>query len=233
MREKKQRKADQQSSLKRRNAIRIKMGKPVYFTLTNCTKKLNGIQNRYNYKSNMHGLLFIGTRFCNVKYQASIMTKCNFRDSELIGVDFFNCNMKGVSFKNAHLSDVVFYNCNLQEANFSGATFSKVAFICTNTTTPVYLDVADSGIIVYSSYSKVAIPLSSETSLLELSNNLSIFTARVLHVNKNKLNHWALELLRNEFGIDGIVRLVEILSQKNDWKNLYTIYSYKKVLEHI
>ena len=96
---------------KQRILIRRKMGKPVFFTLTHCQKKLRGLSNQYNYKSNMHGLLFIGTKFFNVKYQASIMTECNFRDSFLTGVDFFNSNMKGVSFKNATLKNVVFYNC--------------------------------------------------------------------------------------------------------------------------
>lgn len=111
---------------KQRILIRRKMGKPVFFTLTHCQKKLRGLSNQYNYKSNMHGLLFIGTKFSNVKYQASIMTECNFRDSFLTGVDFFNSNMKGVSFKNATLKNVVFYNCNLKGANFSGAKFEQV-----------------------------------------------------------------------------------------------------------
>ena len=71
---------------KQRILIRRKMGKPVFFTLTHCQKKLRGLSNQYNYKSNMHGLLFIGTKFSNVKYQASIMTECNFRDSFLTGV---------------------------------------------------------------------------------------------------------------------------------------------------
>ena len=58
--------------MKNRNAIREKMGKKVFFTLTHCNKKLSGISNRYNYKSNMHNLCFVGARFYNVKYQASI-----------------------------------------------------------------------------------------------------------------------------------------------------------------
>ena len=69
-----------------RNSIRAKMGKPVFFTLTHCNKKMSGISNKYNYKANMHKLCFAGARFYNVKYQASIMTDCNYRDANIIGV---------------------------------------------------------------------------------------------------------------------------------------------------
>ena len=36
----------------------------------------------------MHNLCFVGVRFYNVKYQASIITNCNFRKVDLIGFDF-------------------------------------------------------------------------------------------------------------------------------------------------
>lgn len=71
-----------------RNAIRARMGKPIFFTLTHCSKKLSGVSNKYNYKANMHKLCYVGARFYNVKYQASIMTNCNFRNANLIGIDF-------------------------------------------------------------------------------------------------------------------------------------------------
>ena len=92
-----------------RNSIRAKMGKPVFFTLTHCNKKMSGISNKYNYKANMHKLCFVSARFYNVKYQASIMTDCNYRDANIIGVDYFNCNMRETSFKNARLKNVVFF----------------------------------------------------------------------------------------------------------------------------
>lgn len=46
-----------------RNSIRAKMGKPVFFTLIHCNKKMSGISNKYNYKANMHKLCFVGARF--------------------------------------------------------------------------------------------------------------------------------------------------------------------------
>ncbi len=56
-----------------------------FFTLTHCNKKMSGISNKYNYKANMHKICFVGARFYNVKYQASIMTDCNYRDASIRG----------------------------------------------------------------------------------------------------------------------------------------------------
>lgn len=219
--------------LKQRILIRRKMGKPVFFTLTGCQKKLRGLSNQYNYKSNMHGLLFIGTKFFNVKYQASIMTECNFRDSFLTGVDFFNSNMKGVSFKNATLKNVVFYNCNLKGANFSGAKFEQVSFICTNTACANNLDLSNDGVKIYTTYHSIQLPENVERDLLSLSSNPLIFSAKVLHVNKNKLNHWALQLIQEQFGLDGIEFLAKQLGQKENCNNLYTVFSYLSLLEKV
>lgn len=85
---KKKRVAKRRRKMFNRNAIRVKMGEPIFFTLTHCSKKLGGVSNKYNYKANMHKLCFVGARFYNVKYQASIMTNCNFRNANLIGIDF-------------------------------------------------------------------------------------------------------------------------------------------------
>nr|WP_278244267.1 pentapeptide repeat-containing protein [Lachnobacterium bovis] len=74
----------------------------------------------------MHKLCFVGVRFYNVKYQASIITNCNFRNANLIGIDFFNCNLRGTSFKNTSFKNVVFYNCNLRDADFKDAIFGNM-----------------------------------------------------------------------------------------------------------
>lgn len=168
-----------------RNSIRVKMGKPVFFTLTHCSKKLSGISNKYNYKANMHKLCFVGARFYNVKYQASIITDCNYRDANIIGVDYFNCNMRGTSFKNARLKNVVFYNCNLKGADFSRTKFDDVAFICTNLQESNNLVLDNPGIRILRTYSPVTLDELVETRLLELVRNESIFNAKVLYVNKN------------------------------------------------
>ncbi len=190
------------------------MGKPIFFTLTHCSKKLKGITNKYNYKANMHKLCFVESRFYNVKYQASIITNCNFRNSNIIGVDFFNCNMRGTSFKNAKLENVVFYNCNLRNADFLCTSFFNVTFICTNLQVANNLNLDNPEIRILHTYKQLNIEKTVEAGLLELSDNESIFRARVLHVNKNKLNAWLLNLLQMEFGDDTIEKLEAILQKK-------------------
>ena len=82
-----------------RNSIRAKMGKPVFFTLTHCNKKMSGISNKYNYKANMHKLCFVGASFKNAKFK---------------NVVFFNCNLKGVDFTGAKFENVTFICTNLK-----------------------------------------------------------------------------------------------------------------------
>ena len=50
-RAKKKRVAKRRKRMFNRNSIRAKMGKPVFFTLTHCNKKMSGISNKYNYKA--------------------------------------------------------------------------------------------------------------------------------------------------------------------------------------
>lgn len=228
---KKKRKAKQHKRLQQRIIIRKKMGKPVFFTLTHCAKKLQGLTNRYIYKANMHKLLFISTRFYNVKYQSSIITNCNFRDTEFIGVDFFNCNMRDISFKNAKLNNVVFYNCNLKNADFTGASFSHVSFICTNTKVAKGLSESDDGISIYKTYKHIDLSSVTESALIGLSSNPSIFKANVLHVNKSKLNHWVLGIIKERYGNSGLEFMAKKLISKSDWDNMYTIFSYTLLLD--
>lgn len=61
--QKKKRDAKRRKNMHTRNSIRIKMGKPIFFTLTHCSKKLKGISNRFNYKANMHNLCFVDASF--------------------------------------------------------------------------------------------------------------------------------------------------------------------------
>lgn len=214
-----------------RNSIRAKMGKPVFFTLTHCNKKMSGISNRYNYKANMHKLCFVGAHFCNVKYQASIVTECNYRDADIIGVDYFNCNMRGTSFKNARLNNVVFFNCNLKDVDFTGTRFDDVTFICTNLQKPKNLNLDNPGIRILRTYKVIALDELIKTRLLTLAQNESIFNAKVLHVNKNKLNQWTIGLIHEKYGVDGITMLSNILCKEEKWDNMYTVFSYILLIE--
>ena len=230
--EKKKRHASRIVKMKKRIEVRKKMGKPVFFTLTHCSKKLMGTANKYNYKANMHKLIFTGARFYNVKYQASIITDCNFRRAKLIGVDFYNCNMRGVSFKETVFEDVVFYNCNLKSVEFQGAIFSNVIFICTNAEVARNLNTDNAGITVLRTYKKLDLPDELESSLLNLSENNSIYGAKVIHVNKRKLNYWVLNIIVERYGVEGVNYLAQRLQRKQHWDNLYTVFSYIKLLEN-
>lgn len=216
-----------------RNAIRARMGKPIFFTLTHCSKKLSGVSNKYNYKANMHKLCYVGVRFYNVKYQASIMTNCNFRNANLIGIDFFNCNLRGTSFKNTSFKNVVFYNCSLRDADFKDAIFENVVFICTNFKEVKNLDFDNPEINILKTYNRIDLNSAVESRLLALAQNDSIFDARVLHVNKNKLNHWVLSLLNAKYEDKAILFLSKLLPKKEKWNNMYTIYSYMQLIENL
>lgn len=72
-----------------------------------------------------------------------------------------------------------------------------------------------------------------ETRLLVLAQNESIFDARVLHVNKNKLNHWVLSLLNAKYGDRAILFLSKMLSKKEKWNNMYTVFSYMQLIENL
>ena len=218
--------------MKNRNAIREKMGKKVFFTLTHCNKKLSGISNRYNYKSNMHNLCFVGARFYNVKYQASIMTACNFRDAQMIGVDLYNCNLRESSFKNSILQNVVFYNCNLNNVDFKGARFLNVTFICTKIDNAKNLDINVDGITVLRTYPKLDVDSDTEKALLDSADKQSVYDAKVIHVGKKKLNRWNLSIIQSRCGAEGLKSLGRVLQKKEKWERLYTVYSYILLIEN-
>lgn len=229
---KKKRIAKRRARMKNRNATREKMGKKVFFTLTHCNKKLSGISNRYNYKSNMHNLCFVGARFYNVKYQASIMTACNYRDAQMIGVDLYNCNLRESSFKNSILQNVVFYNCNLNNVDFKGARFLNVTFICTKIDNAKNLDINVDGITVLRTYPKLDVDSDTEKALLDSADKQSVYDAKVIHVGKKKLNRWNLSIIQSRCGAEGLKSLGRVLQKKEKWERLYTVYSYILLIEN-
>lgn len=229
----KKRKMKRKKHMMKRNSIRLKMGKTVFFTLTHCCKKLSGISNKYNYKANMHSLCYVGARFYNVKFQASIITDCNYRNASIIGVNYYNCNMKGTSFKNARLNNVVFFNCNLKGTDFSGTKFCDVTFICSNLQGTKNLEIDNPGVRILRTYSPIPLNKLVEKELLKLAYNESLFNAKVLHVSKNKLNQWTLQMIYQKYGIEGIEMLSRILRRKTKWDNMYTIFSYMLLIENL
>lgn len=155
------------------------------------------------------------------------------RNANFIGIDFFNCNLRGTSFKNTSFKNVVFYNCNLRDADFKDAIFENVVFICTNFKEVKNLDFDNPEINILKTYNRIDLNSAVESRLLALAQNDLIFDARVLHVNKNKLNHWVLSLLNAKYGDKAILFLSKLLPKKEKWNNMYTIYSYMQLIENL
>lgn len=139
--------------------------------------------------------------------------------------------MRDISFKNAKLNNVVFYNCNLKNADFTGASFSHVSFICTNTKVAKGLSESDDGISIYKTYKHIDLSSETESALIGLSSNPSIYKANVLHVNKSKLNHWVLEIIKERYGNDGLKFMAKKLITKRNWDNMFTVFSYTLLLD--
>lgn len=222
-------KAKRKAEHMRREQIRIAMNKRVFFTLTRCHTKLKGIVYRYCYKSNMHNLIYKGAKFENVRYQSSIITKCNFNQAELVGVDFCNCNLRNTSFRNAKLRNVCFINCNVDRTDFLDADFQNVVFVCTGIERANNLFI-NSKCRVYRTYPKIELTSDVETQLLQFSEDPLIYNPHVLHVSKNKLNHWTLKILQDIYGDDTFRALCAVKNRKHT-KGLYTIHSYMKHIE--
>lgn len=128
---------------------------------------------------------------------------------------------------------MVFYNCNLRDVDFKDAIFENVVFICTNFKEVKNLDFDNPEINILKTYNRIDLNSAVESRLLALTQNDSIFDARVLHVNKNKLNHWVLSLLNAKYGDKAILFLSKLLPKKEKWNNMYTIYSYMQLIENL
>lgn len=212
-----------------RQAIQLKMGKKVFFTLTHCSKKLSGISNRYCYKSNMHGLIFKNACFENVRYQSSIITNCNFNGANLTGVDFCNSNMKKSTFKNARLKDVCFINCNLSGTDFDGAVFENVVFVCTGIEKAKKL-CHELDYKVYRTYPKIMLEEETQKKLLQLAKYQSLYIPHILHISKSKLNLWTIKILFDCYGQD-VFRALVALNTCKDKRHFFTLHSYRMHIE--
>lgn len=216
---------------KRRNREQIKlaMNKRIFFTLINCQKKLQGISDKCCYKSNMHNLTYKGAEFKNVRYQSSIITKCNFNQATLIGVDFCNCNLRKSSFKNAKLINVCFMNCNIEGADFEKADFENVVFVCVGTDKAKNLSI-NSNCKCYKTYPKFELEPEIQSQLLQLAEEPLLYKPHVLHVTKNKLNFWSLAILNDLYG-GCVFRALCAIKNETLKTRFYTIYSYMKYIE--
>ncbi len=178
----------------------------------------------------MHNLTYKGAKFENVRYQSSIITKCNYNQAELVGVDFCNCNLRNSSFKNAKLKNVCFINSNIEDVDFLNADFENVVFVCVGMDKAKNLNIS-SNCRIYKSYPKIEMEYNMQMSLLRLAEILSVYESHVLHVTHKKLYFWTLKILEDLYGESVYKALCAIKNKKNK-RNFYTIHSYMKHIEN-
>ncbi|MGK0700949.1 pentapeptide repeat-containing protein [Priestia flexa] len=217
----------QKLKLKRQDKRR--RGIKVPFTLSNVTKKMNGRSNEHQYKTNIHNLIFNDARFRNIRYSASNITYCKFSRAKLVGIDFIYTNLKKSVFKESHLEDVVFFGVNLKDADFSRATFKNVYFINTNTKVAKNLNITNAEIKIINNYPASILDKNLKNILDNLVLNEKVYKHRVLHVNKEKVNKWFIELLLNEFTQKELYRAL----RKLDNPNRNTDFLHTIVIENI
>lgn len=209
---------------------KIKKGRLVRFTLSNSPVKYKGFSNKYNYKTNIHNLIYKDASFENVRYHVSNITKCNFKNTKLLGVEFISCNLKSTSFRNSKLKDVIFFNCNLKNTDFEGAKYDNVIFISTN------LDNAKNLELTYKckvlrTYPKYTINKELYEAVLKLAEFKRIYKYHVLHVKKNKINRWNLSILENYYDNNKLIRSLEALYKRKNKYGFYTVYSYRRMID--
>jgi uncharacterized protein YjbI with pentapeptide repeats len=199
----------------------------VPFNLQNSPRKYSGFRNKYCYKTNIHNLIYKDGYFENVKYQASNITECNYKNCTMIGMDFVGCNLKGTDFSGAKLTDVIFLNCKLDKARFTRCYFHNVYFIMTDISRCI--DLSDD-FEYLNKYTKVEITVELQEALVRLCNNEESYKYHVLHVNKKKANMWMVKILTDRYGA-GTGKALLAFSKREDLKRLYTLHSYAKFIE--
>lgn len=215
---------------KLRRVKRKAMGKIVCFSLSNSPRKYSGFGNKYNYGTNIHNLIYRGGKFENVRFQASNITACNLKNTRLIGVEFMNTNLKETEFNGATLKDAIFFNCNLKGTDFTDAKFINVKFISTNINKAINLNITD-GIEVIKNYPNIKLNQYLEDSILRLQSINKIYKYHILHVKKDKINLWNIELLLRDYKQEDLSRALGALARRNDKRGFYTVYKYKKFID--
>ena len=107
---KKRRKA----KLKKKRMIKIRQGKRVPFSISNCPKPLRGTMYKYEYKVNVHHCSFSNARFNNVRYRSGHITYSSFKNALFEKVDFICVNMKNSKFKGTKFKNCLFFGCDLR-----------------------------------------------------------------------------------------------------------------------
>lgn len=209
---------------------RRKTGKPVYFSLSNYTKKLHGAYNRYYPKPNLHNVNFRNSDFKNCRFKGGHITSTSMREVNFIGCDFIKVNFKETSFKNATFTNCYFFQCDLKDSNFDSATFINTYFVSSSIKFAKNFSVNESFIL--RKYPNISLSSQLEESIQLLINFPSIKKFSVLTTDNNKINKWVLSILLNEFSEKKIIHFFKKISNKRSskQKKFITINSFREDL---
>ncbi len=221
---------------KQKRMKKIKKGKLVPFSLANSPRKLNGRINKHEYKTNIHNLIFVSSFFKNVKYTASNITSCNFRDSKIIGVDYINTNLKDSKFKNVHFENVIFYSVNIKNADFFNATFKNVYFINTNTTVAKNINLDQPSVYILRGHPSLNIDntlINSIEKLMEIPKIQKHYVLTTRNSKGKKINNWILYLLLQSFSKKELSQAFLRMYLNNKPSSNRTMFTYFSYLEFL
>ncbi|EIT87064.1 hypothetical protein A374_02384 [Fictibacillus macauensis ZFHKF-1] len=215
---------------------KIKKGKHVPFSLANSPRKFDGRTNKHLYKTNIHNLIFVDSFFKNIKYTASNITACNFRNSKINGVDFINTNLKKSKFINVYFENVLFYGANIKDTDFSNATFKNVYFINTNTDQAKNLIIDQPGVYILKGSPSLKIDdtlLQSIEKLIEIPKIKKHYVLTTKNSNGKKINYWILYLLLMYFSEKELRNAFQKMYEKNKKTSNKTMFTYFSYLEFL
>ena len=224
-RQKKKRKA----KLNKKRQLRRKCGKSTPFTIANCPKKLKGIQNRYEYKVNVHHCNFANAKFDNVRYRSGHITESSFKQATFNNIDFITVNLKKNNFTNTILKNVIFFSCNLTEANFKNARFNNIYFINCKLKDLKYFNKTDN-IHIISKYQQPTISPYLQYKILFMKNIFKLEKHHILTNTNGDINYWMLNILLTTFA----ERDLSIFFSKliiNNKQQFFTINDYRSSLQ--
>ncbi|EKB5511141.1 pentapeptide repeat-containing protein [Listeria monocytogenes] len=226
---KKQRDRRKMKSKLRRNRRR-KSGKPVYFSLSNYSKKLHGAYNRYYPKPNLHNVSFRNSDFKNCRFKSGHITSTSMREVNFIGCDFIKVNFRETNFKNATFTNCYFFQCDLKDSNFDNATFINTYFVSSSIKYAKNFSVNESFIL--RKYPNISLSNQLVESIQLLINFPSIKKFGVLTTDNEKINKWVLSILLNEFPEKKIIRFFKKISKNSSskQKKFITLNSFREDL---
>lgn len=209
--------------LKKKREMKKKKGKYTPFTISNCPKKLKGIERSYQYKINVHNCCFNDAKFEKVRYRAGHITYSYLRKATFKNVDFIFLNLKKSSFKGSNFIDVVFNGCNLDGVNFSDCSFKNVYFINCKISKELRKQLQEKIIIINTN--NILISEELKKTILSTGKIKSLEKYRILTISNNKINKMMVGLLTRNYTEVQIIKFLGKIVDSNKMQ-MFTLHDY-------